>query len=304
MTKLIVDSTCDLNEAMRKHPQLEYLPLNIIIDGKSYKDGIEIDLERVYEVMRKGDVPQTSQIDIASLMEILDRNRDANEDLIYLAFSSAMSGTYAVAHQVFEMYREEYPDMKLTLIDSQGGCGGASLAAIQALNMLDKGYSHEEITQAVQEIVEHTSYSFTIANLDWLQKGGRINKATSLIGDTLNIKPLLTVKAGKIVMDQLLRGHERVYKRISKNTLDHIGSHTDQLIVISHVGDPETAQKLKTMLSEALPEATFIILRVSAVLGVHLGIGGVGVFALSEFPAKYDRRPAFLEDLNANMEKA
>ncbi len=295
MTKLIVDSTCDLNAAMRKHPKLEYLPLNIIIDGKSYKDGIEIDLERVYEVMRKGDVPQTSQIDIASLLEILDRNREANEDLIYLAFSNAMSGTYAVAHQVFEMYREEYPDMKLTLIDSQGGCGGASLAAIQALNMLDKGHSHEEVAQALQEIVEHTSYSFTIANLDWLQKGGRINKATSLIGDTLNIKPLLTVRDGKIVMDQLLRGHARVYKRIFKNTLDHIGPYTDQLIVISHVGDPETAQKLKALLGEALPEASFIELRVSAVLGVHLGIGGVGVFALSGLPAKYDRRPAFLE---------
>ncbi|MDK2780333.1 MAG: fatty acid kinase fatty acid binding subunit [Trichococcus sp.] len=103
MTKLIIDSTCDLNEAMRKHPKLEYLPLNIIIDGESYKDGIEIDLERVYEVMRKGEMPQTSQIDIASLLDILDRNRKANEDLIYLSFSSAMSGTHAVAHQVFEM---------------------------------------------------------------------------------------------------------------------------------------------------------------------------------------------------------
>jgi fatty acid-binding protein DegV len=88
---------------MRKHPKLEYLPLNIIIDGESYKDGIEIDLERVYEVMRKGEMPQTSQIDIASLLDILDRNRKANEDLIYLSFSSAMSGTHAVAHQVFEM---------------------------------------------------------------------------------------------------------------------------------------------------------------------------------------------------------
>ena len=64
-----------------------------------------------------------------------------------------MSGTYAVAHQVFEMYREEYPDMTMTLIDSQGGCGGTSLAAIQALNMLDKGHSHEEVAHALQEIV-------------------------------------------------------------------------------------------------------------------------------------------------------
>lgn len=295
MTKLIIDSTCDLNEAMRKHPKLEYLPLNIIIDGESYKDGIEIDLERVYEVMRKGEMPQTSQIDIASLLEILDRNRKANEDLIYLSFSSAMSGTHAVAHQVFEMYREEFPEMKLTLIDSQGGCGGASLAAIQALNLLDNGYPHDEVAQTIQEIVAYTSYSFTIANLDWLQKGGRINKVTSVIGDNLNIKPLLTVKAGKIVMDQLLRGHNRVYKRIIKKTVDHIGPYQDQLVVISHVGDPEIAQTLKAMLSEALPEASFVLLRVSAVLGVHLGIGGVGVFALSQLPERYDRRPAFLE---------
>ena len=81
MTKLIIDSTCDLNEAMRKHPKLEYLPLNIIIDEKSYKDGIDIDLERVYEVMRKGEMPQTSQIDIASLLEILDRKSQRRSDL-------------------------------------------------------------------------------------------------------------------------------------------------------------------------------------------------------------------------------
>ena len=295
MTKLIIDSTCDLNEAMRKHPKLEYLPLNIIIDEKSYKDGIDIDLERVYEVMRKGEMPQTSQIDIASLLEILDRNRQAKEDLIYLSFSSAMSGTHAVAHQVFGMYREEYPEKKLTLIDSQGGCGGASLAAIQALNLLDKGYSHDEVARTIQEIVAHTSYSFTIANLEWLQKGGRINKVASIIGDNLNVKPLLTVKAGKIVMDQLLRGHKRVYNRIIKKTVDHIGPYQEQLIVISHVGDPEIAQTLKEMLSAALPQASFVLLRVSAVLGVHLGIGGVGVFALSHLPESYDKRPAFLE---------
>lgn len=107
MTKLIIDTTCDRNLEMEQQYDFEVIPLSITLDDKTYLDGEEITVDAVYEAMRSGKVPKTSQISYGFLTKVLDKGIQENEDMIYMSFSSKMSGTYQFAYQIIEDYKEK-----------------------------------------------------------------------------------------------------------------------------------------------------------------------------------------------------
>lgn len=191
LTKLIIDTTCDRNLEMEQQYKYDVVPLSITLDNQNYLDGEEITVDAVYEAMRSGKVPKTSQISYESLTKVLDKGIQENEDMIYMAFSSKMSGTYQFAYQIIEEYKEKNPERKIALIDSRGGAGGGAIIALQALKMIEAGKSFEEIVQQMEWNIDHVLYKFTLRDLDWLVKGGRVNKTTGYVGTALNIKPYL-----------------------------------------------------------------------------------------------------------------
>lgn len=176
--------------------------------------------------------------------------------------------------------------MNIAVIDSKGGSGGA-LLALQAMEMVKQGLAFDTIVEQSKWNAEHINYQFTLNNLMWLVKGGRLPKVAGTAGDALNIKPYLSVNEKGIYLKKLVRGQDRIYKRMIKEMKKEIGSFTDQLITISHVNDYKTAQKLEALVTEALPEASIQILDVGALLAAHLGIGGVGLFYFDEKPEHY-----------------
>lgn len=287
MTRLIVDSTCDMNDELKSRYDFDIIPLSIILDDQAYLDGVEIDTAKVYEYMKNGGIPKTSQISYGSLISVLDKCVENKEDFIYLTFSSKMSGTYNLAYGVIEEYKEKYPELKMEIIDSEGGSGGASLIAIQTLRMIEKNVSFENLVQNISFMKEHIHYHFTLPNIEWLAKGGRVNKGVGYIGDKLDLKPYLTVIDGKIELQKVVMGRKKSLKTLIDDTLAYVGDFKKQLIVISHADDMEAAKFLEEKLKKALPESEVIINSIGSVLGVHIGLGGIGVFALDQKPEHY-----------------
>lgn len=287
MIRILIDSGIDQNAYMKETYDYGFLPLSVIIDEKDYLDQVDISLDEVHEHMAKGTLPKTSQVAPKTMIEALERAKERDEDVIYITIYSQFSGTYQVARTVVEEYKKKYPDMKIAVIDSKGGSGGGALLALQALEMAKREDNFETIVQQTEWNAEHIHYHFTLNNLMWLVKGGRLPKVAGAAGDALSIKPYLSVNETGIYLKKLVRGQERIYKRMIKEMVKGVGTFTDQLITISHVNDYDTALKLEAMVREVLPEASVQIFDIGAVLAAHLGIGGVGVFYLDQKPEHY-----------------
>lgn len=287
MTKLIIDTTCDRNDEMLNDPNLEIIPLHITLDNETYLDGEEIQLHTVYDYMRAEKVPKTSQISYDSITKTLNKCISEGHDIIYMAFSSKLSGTYSFASQIFEDYKTKYPNTKFELIDSKGGAGGGALIALQALKMIKRGFAFEDIVHHIKWSIDHVIYHFTLKDLKWLVLGGRLNKVAGYIGSTLHIKPYLVVEDGLIKVKELIRGQKRIYKKILNDVKNGVGKFVDQTIAISHADDEETARYIETKIKEMIPECKTIVFEIGAVLGSHLGIGGIGIFYYNEKPVEY-----------------
>lgn len=287
MIRILIDSGIDQNDYMKKHYDYDFLPLSVIIDETDYLDQVEISLEEVHDQMKAGVLPKTSQVSPQTILETLDACRKRGEDVIYITIYSQFSGTYQVAQATVDTYQQEHPDMNIAVIDSKGGAGGGALLALQAMEMASNNEDFDVIVNQTLKNTEHIQYHFTLNNLKWLVKGGRLPKAAGTAGDALSIKPYLSVNDTGIYLKKLVRGQDRIYKRIIKDVKKGVGSFNDQLITISHVNDLESARMLESMIKEALPEASTQIFDIGAVLAAHLGIGGVGVFYFDQKPDRY-----------------
>ena len=278
MIKLIVDSTCDLPEQIYKDNDISVLPLRVFINDKEYLDRVDISIEEVYNAMRKNILPKTSQVAPSEIYKVFEKLCNEDSDFIYLAFSAAMSGTYNLAANILEEFKEKYPDRKMIVIDSKSGSTGIGLIVMQALKMIEKGYDFKTIVEQINEMVNHIEHIFTLTDLKWIMKGGRITKTEAVLGTMLDLKPILDVNNGYIEVIKKVRGKKKSLNTLVDILEERSNGFTDQIIGIAHADDVETAENLKNKIKERFGENTeFTVNKIGCVLGSHLGIGGVGI---------------------------
>lgn len=287
MIKIIVDSTCDLPDEIIKKYDIKILPLRVNINGIDYADKVTINVDEVYNAMRKGAYPKTSQPNLMDMQNLFIKYISNGDSIIFLSFSSRMSCTYQTVLSTIEELREEYPDVEMEVIDTKGGSTGSGLIALQASRLAAAGNSFKTIVKQARQLAEHIEHIFTITDLSWLVRGGRISKSSGFIGNVLNIKPILHVNDGIIEVLKKARGRKNALNEVVEVVSERIKKFPDQIIGISHADDYETALELERMLKEKFKDAKFIINKIGSVLGVHLGIGGVGVFFLNEKSDSY-----------------
>lgn len=288
MIKLIIDTTCDINSLITEDYDIDIIPLNIILDDVSYLDCVEIDIDTVYRHMKAGKVPTTSQPSYESITKAYDKCVLNNNDFIYLSFSSKLSGTYSFAKSILDEYKVKYPERKMEIIDSKGGAGGVGLIVIQVLKMIEKGLPFESIIKNIEFMINHLVYYFTISDLEWLSRGGRISKPLGYIGNVLSIKPYLTLENGVIVFSKMVRGSKKAINTLINDVRAGTTKFTKQIIGISHAEDLDTALMVEQKIKDAIVGCKTTIFQIGAVLGSHLGIGGVGVFFFNEEPEFYE----------------
>ena len=280
--RIIVDSTTDIIEEYVEKYNIEILPLYVVIDDKEYKDKISITTEEVYQQMRQDKLPKTSQVNIGDSYETIERICKDGDDAIYIGFSGRMSGTYQLINNIMEEMSEKYPERKLEAIDSRGGSYATGLITIQAVKMAAEGMDFDAICHRCQFLIKHVEHVFMIDDLTWMVKGGRISKTLGFISNTLNIKPILDVDDGEMEVIQKMKGKRNAMKRVADIVKERAINCQKQIIGITHADDIESAKEMVELLKERLPDCVYEITQIGAVLGVHIGIGGVGVFFFNQ----------------------
>lgn len=282
MTRIIVDSTCDLPDELIERYDIRMLPLTVSINGKEYMDKVNIKVDEVYESMRKGICPKTSQPNPSDAYNLFKECVSKGEDFILLSFSSKLSGTYQTICSIVEDLKKQYNNIKMEVIDTKSGSLATGLIALQASKLLQAGKSFDNVINAVKKMIQHVEHVFTITDLSWLTKGGRISKSQGIIGNMMNIKPILHVNDGVMEVIQKVRGKKKALKAILDIVEERMSKFPNQIIGISHADDIDTAKELQAMIQSRMGEAKVIVSKIGSVLGSHLGIGGVGVFFFND----------------------
>lgn len=279
---IVTDSASDLTDLYYKTYDIKMLPLTVHIHDKDYKDGIEIEPKAVYEAMRKGSTTKTSQITPEAFRSMFTPYAQENKPIVYLAFSSELSGTYQTAKMVDQELKEEYPNAPIHIVDTKCASIGFGLVVLRAAKMAKEGASVEEIIQTATYHANHMEHIFTVDDLEYLYRGGRVSKTTAFVGSLLKIKPLLHVEDGKLIPLEKIRGSKRVLNRMLEVMEDRGVDLENQIIGISHGDDIERAEQLATMIKEKYNPKEIIIEMVGSVIGAHSGPGTLALFFLNK----------------------
>lgn len=280
--KLFADSASDLPKSFFEEHNVELVPLRVQIGDQEYEDIIGIDSKKVYEEIRAGQHPKTSQASPENFLNLFEELAKSGEEGLYIAFSSALSGTYSTAVMMKEQLLETYPDLKLTIIDSKCASLGYGLLVKEAVKLRDQGADLLTIEEKVRFNAEHMEHLFTVEDLDYMARGGRVSKASAFIGGLLNIKPLLHVEEGKLVPIEKIRGRKKVIKRMIEVMEERGERLAEQTIAISHGDDEAAALELKQLIEERFQPKSIEIHLIGSTVGAHAGPGTLALFFLNQ----------------------
>lgn len=280
--KILADSACDLPLNFFEQNQVTLLPLKVLIDNQEYEDLVSIKPDSVFEAIQAGKIPKTSQVSPTNYESVFTEMAKQNQEGIYIAFSSELSGTYQTAVMILEQVKETYPDFGLTIIDTKCASLGYGLVVQEAVKLASNNCSKDEILLTVNFFTEHMEHLFSVDDLDYLARGGRLSKASAFLGGLLNIKPLLNVEDGKLVPIEKIRGRKKLLRRMVDIMKERGQSFSKQTIGISHGADEATANELRKMIEEELHPKEIMIHTIGSTIGAHTGPGTIALFFLND----------------------
>lgn len=283
--KILSDSACDLPEEMLKEYDIDTIPILLSKDGEEYLDGVTLKPEKMYEDMRNGEVYKTAQIPPYVFEEKFEEIAIKEESIIYICFSSGLSGTYNTSVLVKNSMMDRYPDLDINIVDSRSASVGFGLLVFKAAQMAKAGKTKEEILNMLDFYIKHIEHIFTVDDLEYLFRGGRVTRAQAVVGGLLNIKPILDIpEDGTLRPIEKVRGRNKVLKRMIE-IMEERGGNADlknQTIGINHGDDIEGALKLKKMIEEKYGCTDFVLNIIGCAIGAHSGPGTLSVFFLNE----------------------
>jgi len=280
--KIMADSACDLSTTHYNENDIEMIPLTVHLDDKDYKDAIDIDPKTVYDEMRKGAMTKTSQVSPQTFKTVFTSYARENKPFIYLAFSSELSGTYQTAKMMEQEVKEEFPDADFQVIDTKCASIGYGLVVLHAAEMAKNGATLEEIAASGTNHAKKMEHVFTVDDLEYLKRGGRVSKTQAFVGSLLKIKPLLHVEDGKLIPLEKIRGSKKVLSRMVELMEERGTDFTNQTIGISHADDLKRAEQLAGMIKEKFGANDILIEMIGSVIGAHVGPGTLSVFFLNK----------------------
>ena len=282
---IVTDSTIDMPKRyVDSQENFRVLNMSYTMDGVSYvPDGTDENSREIYRQLRAGKNIVTAQVNSESWREAFEEILAEGDDLLVIAFSSGLSGTCQAAFTAAEEAREKYPDRKLEVIDSLCASAGEGLLVDYALRNRDKGMSLEENAAWVRENVQNIIHWFTVDDLMFLMRGGRVGAVSAYIGSLVKIKPILHVnEEGKLIPREKVQGRRKSTRALADKVKQNIVHPEGQLVLISH-GDCEAeAQSLADMIKAELPVAEVRLSYIGPIVGAHSGPGTLAVFFMGK----------------------
>lgn len=278
---IITDSGSDLPKEIIEQYGLEVVCLKVYLDEVEYTDGQDITPKEVFDKMRGGAKARTAQVTTEEFYNAFEKYAKNGDSLIYIGFSSGLSGTFNAANLAKNDIMEKYPDFDFTIIDTKCASMGCGMVVYKALVMLESGASKEEIINAANFNSEHMEHIFTVDDLEYLYRGGRVSRASAIVGGLLGIKPVLDVSdEGKLKPVSKVKGRQNAIKKMADLCLERGFNLDKQIIGISHGDDFEAVETLKRLLKEKAGCDKFLVSYVGCVIGAHSGPGTLAVFFL------------------------
>ena len=285
--EIVTDSSCNLSDAMINEFGLHILPLTFMSDGEQYQSytaGRDSDLKSFFKMMREGKVFTTSLPNLQQSEETFDKILSEGKDLLYIGFSSGLSGTYQAAAALLEDLRNRYPERKIYYTDTLAAAMGEGLVVYKAVKMAQAGASIEEVFNWVEENKLNVAHWFTVDDLMFLFRGGRVSRTSAWAGTLLNIKPVLHVDdEGHLIPMDKVRGRKKSLQAL----VDHMEQSAlkpvaEQEVFISHSDCQEDVDYLVKLIKERLGCTKFEINILDPVIGAHAGPGTVALFFFAD----------------------
>ncbi len=279
---IVTDSTADLHEDELERFGILRVPLYVSFQGETYRDWLDLEPATIIAGIADGaDLPSTSQPSpedfAAAYRTAVDKGADT---ILVVTLSSELSGTYQSA-----VAAGDAVDADVTVFDSRVASLGHGAMARAAARMRDRGASLEEIVAGLEHMRDSTFIVFTVASFDYLQKGGRIGRASALVGSLLNIKPILTLEEGRLAPLTRVRGMRKALQEMVERFQAFAQDHPDGRLSVDyiHIEDEAAVDRLRSAVEAAGIDATFNgTYQIGAVLTSHVGPGTFGLIARSE----------------------
>lgn len=284
--RITTDSTADLPQEFYTERDIPCVGLCFQLNNTQYREGpdLKITPKEFYDELRKGNPSSTMQVNSYEFIEFVEPFLAAGEDVLHIAFSSGLSGTYESCRRGAEELREKYPDRKILVLDSLAASMGEGLLVYYADENRKAGMSIEENFQWLEDHKLHLCHWFTVDDLMHLHRGGRVSKASAIFGGLLGIKPVLHVDdEGHLILMGKSRGREASLKAlVEKMKETALPNVKEQMVFISHGDALEDAQKVEKYVREMVGAKTFLINTIGTVIGSHSGPGTIALFFMGD----------------------
>ena len=278
---ILTDSCCDLPQWYIDEQGIQIVPLTVIMNGVEKPDDLAKtqQYEAFYNAILEGAMPKTAQANVFEFREIFESCAKQEQPILYIGFSSALSGCVNSAQVAREEVLELYPEAQIAVVDSKSASMGQGLLVGYATKFAKEGKSLEEIVGWLEANKLRMHHWFTVGDLNHLFRGGRVSKTAATVGTLLQIKPILHVdEEGRLVPVEKSKGRKKSLKKLVEKMNDYIIEPEAQMICISHGNCTEEAEEVKQMILEALPVKDVMINYIGATIGAHAGPGTVSVF--------------------------
>ena len=282
---ITTDNNSDLPEKYFKDHGVGCMYLSYSMDGKNYTHGNFLPEHEFYEAMRNGSMPTTAQVNPENAKALLEPYLKEGKDILHIAFSSGLSGTYNSSRIAAEELMEEYTDRRIIVVDSLSASLGQGLLVWLAQQKKELGQTLEDVADWVEKNKLKMVHLFTVDDLNHLYRGGRVSRTTAIVGSMLNIKPVLHVdNEGKLTAIGKVRGRKKALQELVKLMDEKIGSFGADCdtIFISHGDCEQDAQYVAAKVKEKYNIKNIIINQVGATIGAHSGPGTMALFFVGD----------------------
>ncbi len=277
---ILTDSSADLPQWKLDEMGIEVAPLTVDLDGTiyvNYPDWREIASHAFYDELRAGKPATTSAANVETFLDAMTPHLEAGRDILYIGFSTGLSGTYNASLVAVEQLRQSYPDRKIVTIDSLAASLGQGLLVVLVAEKKKSGATIDEAAAYCEETKLKICHWFTVDDLFYLHRGGRVSKTTAIIGTTLGIKPVMHVdNEGHLIKVDVARGRKASIKRLADKLRQTNTSLTH--VFISHGDCLEDAESLKEQLEKEPGAKDILVNVIGPVIGAHSGPGTLALF--------------------------
>lgn len=283
--KIVSDTTTDLPEAYCKEKNVCLMSVPYTLEGITYDKNKTLDVTDFYTKMRNGSMPTTSQINPMEIKEYMQEFLKETNQILYLAFSSGLSGTYGSARLAAEELMDENKNCTIYVVDSKAASLGEGLLLHKALKLQEEGKTMEEVKIWLEANLLHMVHIVTVDDLNHLYRGGRVSKMAAMFGTVANIKPILHIDdEGRLIAINKVRGRKKSLHTLVDYMQQHMGNYQKEndIVFISHGDNREDAEFVAAEIKERFGIDSFLINYIGPTIGTHSGPGTIALFFMGE----------------------